>query len=130
MAGRTRQPGAGPAERGRATTYIELISPALSRRQRVRDEAERVEKEQGYAAGRAFFTAITTDQLTLRAAVDAWLSEVGRSRKQKTAEGHRRVFSALEGFLRERYGLLSLASTTFDDVTRRMAGEFIHWRAG
>ena len=96
----------------------------------VRDEAERVEKEQGYAAGRAFFTAITTDKLTLRAAVDAWLAEVGRSRKRKTAEGHRRVFTALEGFLRDRYGLLSLASTTFDDVTRRMAGDFIHWRAG
>jgi hypothetical protein len=50
---------------------------------------------------------------------------VGRSRKRKTAEGHRRVFTALEGFLRDRYGLLSLASTTFDDVTRRMAGDFI-----
>ena len=55
---------------------------------------------------------------------------MGRSRKRKTAEGHRRVFTAIEEFLRERYGLPSLASTTFDDVTRRMAGDFVHWRAG
>jgi integrase len=96
----------------------------------VRDEAQRVGQEQGLEAGGAFFKAVTTEKITLRAAADTWLAEVGRSRKRKTAEGHRRVFTALEEFLRERYELLSFASTTFDDVTRRMAGDFIHWRAG
>ncbi|HME37316.1 MAG TPA: hypothetical protein VKG63_00005, partial [Steroidobacteraceae bacterium] len=88
-------------------------------------ETEQLAKVQGDAVAIAFRKAVTTEKITLREAADAWLPEVERSRRRKTAEGHRRVLGLLEEFLRERHGLLSLASTTFDEVTRRIAGEGI-----
>ncbi len=94
----------------------------------VGEETERLAKLQGDAVAASFRKAVTTDKLTLHDAAARWLAEQTDARRLKTIEGHRRVFKLLEGFLRDRHELPSLVSTTFDDVTRRMAGDFIAWR--
>jgi hypothetical protein len=95
-------------------------------------EAERLEEAKGVATAEAFWKAATTDQMTIREGLDEWLAEAAKTRRTKTVAGHRKVFSDLEAFLRDspRHHHQSLFSMTFSDVTRRMAGDFVAWRAG
>jgi integrase len=95
----------------------------------IRDQALTIEQRQGSAAAGAFYKAATINQITLREAAEEWLAEVARSRKRKSVAGHRKVLVDLERFLRGHHGLPSLDTTVFADVTRRMAGDFIHWRS-
>jgi integrase len=94
-------------------------------------EAEQLEGVRGAAVAQAFWKIATGDHLSLREALDEWLAETGKSRRGKTNAGHRKVFSDFEAFLREtpRHQHHTLDSMSFSDVTRRMAGEFIAWRA-
>jgi integrase len=94
-------------------------------------EAERLEEVRGPAVAQAFVKIATGDHLSLREALDEWLAETGKARRGKTNAGHRKVFSDFEAFLREtpKHQHHTLDSMTFSDVTRRMAGEFIAWRA-
>lgn len=96
----------------------------------LRTDAEHLEEVRGSAVAEAFFKAATTEELTLHDALEAWLAEAARRSEPKTIEGHRKVFSDLEEFVREKLKHQSLASMTFADVSRRMAGEFIAHRAG
>lgn len=98
-------------------------------RESIESEAETVEARQGHAAAMAFYKASTITALTIQEGADAWLAEVARSRRKKTVDGHRKVLRDLEGFLRDRHGLPALTALTFSDVTRRIAGAFIEWRA-
>jgi integrase len=95
-----------------------------------RQDAILLEDTRGEGEAEVFWTAVTTTETNLREAADAWLLELGRSRKRKTIEGHQRVFADLEQFLRERHNIPSLTTATFADVTRRRAGEFITARSG
>jgi integrase len=95
-----------------------------------RRDAILMEDTRGEAQAEVFWAAVTATETNLREAADAWLLELGRSRKRKTIEGHQRVFADLEQFLRERHNILSLTTATLADVTRRMAGDFITARSG
>lgn len=113
--------------------FGEVVDCHDSDRDRVRhsiaDQAETVEARRGRAAAGAFYKASTTTAFTIHEGVDAWLAEIARSRRKKTVDGHRKVLRDVEQFLRERHGLPALTALTFSDITRRMAGEFIEWRA-
>jgi integrase len=98
-------------------------------RREVGREAELLEQVRGTAVAEAFYKAATTEHLTLRDGLEAWLEEAARGATRKTIDGHRRVFSELEKWLRERRAGLSLDAMTFPDISRRMAGEFIAYRA-
>jgi integrase len=92
------------------------------------EETAQLAKLQGDAVAASFRKAVTADSLSLHEASARWLAEQTGARRLKTIEGHKRVLKLLDGFLRECHELPSLVSTTFNDVTRRMAGEFIAWR--
>jgi hypothetical protein len=88
-----------------------------------------LERIRGTAVAKAFYQAVTTESLTLREGLDAWLAEAARGSTRKTIDGHRRVFTELETWLRERRPDLSLEAMTFADISRRIAGEFIAHRS-
>ena len=119
--------GAWNADRGGEEHFVGDSERDLIREQ-IHDEAQQLARRRGDDIARAFTKAITTDKITLQEAADAWLASIAGARRNKTVQGHRSVLANLERFLREEAGLQSLASTTFDDVTRRIAGDFIHWR--
>jgi hypothetical protein len=96
--------------------------------QAIHAAAGQLEQARGPSIAEAFLRAATTNEITLREVSDQWLAGLGRSQEKKTIAGHRKVFTDLERFVRERHGHQSLATMTFPGVTRRMAGEFIAWR--
>ena len=98
-------------------------------RRQVGHEAEHLEQVRGRAVAKAFYHVVTTDSLTLREGLDAWLAEAARGSTRKTIDGHCRVFTELETWLRERQPDLSLEAMTFADISRRIAGEFIAHRS-
>jgi integrase len=108
-------------------TYVETEQDLL--RDTVKDEADRLEGTLGYPTAAAFYKAATTYDLTLAEAANLWLEQEARSLKQKTIAGHRAVLKQLDTFLREKDDKRSIRTATLDDVSRRLAGEFIAWRA-
>lgn len=103
---------------------VEVLADVL------KEDAQRVEEEQGWAEAEAFYRAATTTKLTIEEAAQRWLTEVKRGGiRDKTIAGHRAVLELLARFLRENYGKPALSTVPLDDVSRRVAGEFIEWRA-
>ena len=99
----------------------------LEHRQR---DAIHLENVRGEAEAEEFWAAATQTEITLQEAANEWLLEVGRTRRARTVEGHRKVFRDLEEFLRDRHRVPALTAATFATVTRRRAGEFISVRSG
>jgi integrase len=83
------------------------------------ERAEAIEEKHGEAIAVSFFKTATGKGTPLRTLVDPWLTEQGASITEQTASHHRvavRSFLAWGG-----------EGTLVEDVTRRLAGEFVSY---
>lgn len=97
----------------------------------VRDAWRDVQATEGPDVGARFWKIATGEAPTIAEARDRWLAELERSGglKAQTLAGHRAALRLLEDFLRAHAAAPSLAAVPLDGVTRRLAADFIAWRA-
>lgn len=101
-----------------AVTNSEII------REIVETEAEQVAARRGPDVARQFLNVALGDGLTVAEGKRRWLA-TQTSRKAASIKGHEAAFRKLEAFLEEHKGWASLECVRLEQVTRRLAGEFL-----
>lgn len=94
-------------------------------REEVEDEAAEVEARQGEKAAQAFLSVALGEGMTIADAARLWIEENRGQVREQTLNGHRAAFRRLGDYLTAQCNLPPLEGVTLDNVTRRIAGEFL-----
>jgi integrase len=91
----------------------------------VESDADALESKHGLAASRQFLEVALGEGLTVAEGQRQWLATLSGVRRVQTIKGHAAAIGKLEGFLKVHKGWASLEGVGIDQVTKRIAGDFL-----
>lgn len=101
---------------------------AEEQRDHVLEEAQEVERRQGPIAARKFIEIASGGGTTVVKALKQWLDGERGKVRGGTIASHEAAFRRLGAYLASHEGITSLEAALLSDVSRRIAGEFLHYR--
>ena len=101
---------------------------AEEHRDHLLNEAEELERRQGLTAARKFLEIANGGGMTVAKALKQWLDGERGKVRGGTIVSHEAAFRRLGAYLATREALPSLEAVLLSDVSRRIAGEFLHDR--
>jgi integrase len=103
----------------------EPITNADVTRDQIEEEAEILAARRGPDVAQQFLSVALSEGMSIAEGVRRWLTSIAGKNRVSTIKGHEAAFGKLEAYLREKEGWPSLEGVGLQQITRRLAGDFL-----